>query len=659
MRLGLIRGLANAVDRRNTMKVLVPFLLIAGLAGCGTRTEPAGESHDSGDHQVVAPGPTTTTARQPDEPALPEPVVPSDNWLRIVGKEIRTAPGAVYYPAGEVFMGMGVAHPRTSQMPYGNDRAVARFIRERHCNILRITTGRPGHGGSADVEKFIASGDEQVRFCKQHRIYSILDWYHHSGYKWLLEDEKELRAWKNLWVRIAEFYRDDPWVIFEILNEPVVDEEEWPKLRERIVECIAAIREVEGTRKHLVLVGGNRWCNSRHMSNSWDGFHPDPAGMTAIVFHDYSESSPDQTADNIDEFQKNNIIPVFGSEWGIKAGHKGAGEKECREQEIGMLDEVYIRRKISECFWSLSENGGYLEHPQNPWKTAGPGTPLHDCLPFSDIWIPRTIEHASRCTIVIHPELSVDTDQVTADGTNGSTITLEVKDQDNRRIEYNDRAKDRVEFTTSHGNLEGTNPALGLDAGRAKVVLKSTTPGTSKVTASYTWNAALWQYTTVDGYVSIPSFGYWKAVDGRIASEGRTARDGYKVSASKSWQAEGPGPHWLVVDLGAPYSVERFVVHHDGADGNGGDPKHNTSDYQIQRGSKLDGPWEDLARARGNIDSTTTHTIAPTKMRYVRLYITRGSQSDDPTARICEFEVFAVVRTSVQVQLGESVDHSP
>ena len=122
-----------------------------------------------------------------------------------------------------------------------------------------ITTGRPGHGGSADVEKFIASGDEQVQFCKQHRIYSILDWYHHSGYRWLIEDEKELRAWKDLWVRIATFYRDDPWVIFEILNEPVVDEEEWPKLRDRIVSASrpsARSRELASTSCWLVGTAG-------------------------------------------------------------------------------------------------------------------------------------------------------------------------------------------------------------------------------------------------------------------------------------------------------------------------------------------------------------------------------------------------------------------
>ncbi len=645
------------------MRGLLGLLLIVGAGGC-VDDQPslsferhAGFVNGVGFGRVVSFSNDSTVKGQA-RPGTAKPKsskrVSSGEWLRVVGKQIRTSPSAAYYPADQVFLGMGVAHPRTSQLPYGSDEPVARFARERHCNILRITTHRPGEGGPSDVDKFIAWGDEQVRICKKHRIYSILDWYHQSGYKFLVHDRARFDAWKDFWIRVARYYRDDPWVIFEILNEPIVDQDEWLQLRDRIADCIRAIRATEGTRKHLVLVGGNRWCNSSHISESWDGFNPDPARMTAIVFHDYSESTPEKTARNIDEFQKNNEIPVFGSEWGIKPGLKGAGVKECREQEIGMLDKVYLPRKISECFWSLSGNGGFLEQPENPWKSPGPGTPLHDCIPFSDIWIPRTIENASRCRIVVHPEISASAGQIAADGVAGSTIALEIKDQANWRIEYNDRAKDSVLFSTSHGNLEGTNPVTGLATGTAKVVLKSGRPGTADVAASYSWNAALWQYTAVDSYVSRPSFGYWKAVDGRIFSESRIARDKYKVSASKSWHAKGPGPHWLVVDLGAAYTVGRFVVHHDGADAAGGNPQHNTSDFQIQRGSTLGGPWKDLARVKGNTDSVTTHTIAPVKMRYVRLYITGAGQTDDPTARICEFEVYATARVTIQVKVGKS-----
>jgi len=649
---------------------LLSLLLLVWAIGCGPGIEPPmpiAEPVDGQDQErnagttenQVASSPVDVLAEKRLDAVKSASRIPADSWLRVAGKQIRTSPGAVYYPADRVFLGMGVAHPRTSQLPYGSDEPVARFARERHCNILRISTGRPGHGGPADIDKFIAWGDEQVRICKKHRIYSILDWYHHSGYRWLIEDDKELRAWKDLWIRVAEYYRDDPWVIFEILNEPVVDEDEWLKLRDRISECIRAIRNVEGTNKHLVLVGGNAWCNSRRMNESWDGFNPDPARMTAIVFHDYSESTPDRTAENIDDFQKNNDIPVFGSEWGIKPGHKGAGIKECREQEIGMLDQVYIRRKISECFWSLSGNGGYLEHPENPWKTAGPGTPLHDCIPFSDIWIPRTIENASRCRVVIRPTLSATAAQIEADGVSGSTITLQVKDQADRPIEYNRHAKDRTVFTTSQGYLDGANPAESLKTGTARMVLKSKTSGVAEVTARYAWNAALWQYTVVDGYVSKPSFGYWKAVDGRISTESRTARDGFKVSASKSWHAPGPEPHWLIVDLGASYVVDRFVVHHDGADVHGGDPKHNTSDFQIQSGTAVDGSWQDLVQARGNTASVTTHTIAPAKMRFVRLHITDSGPTDDPTARICEFEVYASDGATIRVKIGEPAVPSP
>ena len=76
-------------------------------------------------------------------------------------------------------------------------------------------------------------------------------------------------------------------------------------------------------------------------------------------------------------------------------------------------------------------------------------------------------------------------------------------------------------------------------------------------------------------------------------------------------------------------------------------------------GTAVDGSWQDLVQARGNVASVTTHTIAPVKMRFVRLHITDSGPTDDPTARICEFEVYASDGATIRVKIGEPAAPSP
>ena len=133
------------------MRVLL--LLIVGMAGCGDNElslalggYPAvgqGVSFNPDGKRVVSRNHDNTVkgrARPESANAKSSNRLSGDEWLRVVGKEIRTSPGAVYYPADQVFLGMGVAHPRTSQLPYGSDEPVARFVRERH--YWSFTTAR-------------------------------------------------------------------------------------------------------------------------------------------------------------------------------------------------------------------------------------------------------------------------------------------------------------------------------------------------------------------------------------------------------------------------------------------------------------------------------------------------------------------------------------
>ncbi|WP_137990867.1 endo-beta-N-acetylglucosaminidase [Streptomyces vilmorinianum] len=94
---------------------------------------------------------------------------------------------------------------------------------------------------------------------------------------------------------------------------------------------------------------------------------------------------------------------------------------------------------------------------------------------------------------------------------------------------------------------------------------------------------------------------------------------------------------WLEVDLGAVRTLSRFTVKHAAAGGESA--SWNTRDFTLKvRGSTAD-PWTTAATVTGNTAATTTHPVNTTA-RYVRLEITRPTQTTDPAARIYEWEAW-------------------
>jgi hypothetical protein len=116
----------------------------------------------------------------------------------------------------------------------------------------------------------------------------------------------------------------------------------------------------------------------------------------------------------------------------------------------------------------------------------------------------------------------------------------------------------------------------------------------------------------------------------------------------------GAANPYLQVDLGASTTVNRFVVEHAGA-GGGESFNLNTSAFNIQ--TSTDGAnFTTVANVTGSVDSITTHDIAPTVARYVRLNIVTPSANGDSSTRIYEFQVH---NTSTAATPNYSVSVSP
>lgn len=141
-------------------------------------------------------------------------------------------------------------------------------------------------------------------------------------------------------------------------------------------------------------------------------------------------------------------------------------------------------------------------------------------------------------------------------------------------------------------------------------------------------NIVLNKPATASGQVNAESAAA-KAVDGSIDNQ---------------WCSIDSAPHWLTVDLGANYSISRWVVKH--AHSAGDNALFNTRDFKLQVSS--DGVnFTDADTVTGNAADITDRNVTVSG-RYVRLYITQGAQNGQSNfARIRDFEVYGAIQKNV------------
>jgi beta-glucanase (GH16 family) len=128
------------------------------------------------------------------------------------------------------------------------------------------------------------------------------------------------------------------------------------------------------------------------------------------------------------------------------------------------------------------------------------------------------------------------------------------------------------------------------------------------------------------------------------ANEGPAKAVNGSVSGGNSdkW-CSGAAPRFLQVDLGATFNVNRFIVRHAGAGGESA--SFNTRAFNIQV-STNGSSFTTVASAGANTASVTTHDIAATSARFVRLNVTTPTQTADGAARIYELEAYGTAGPS-------------
>jgi endoglucanase len=156
-----------------------------------------------------------------------------------------------------------------------------------------------------------------------------------------------VEVFADLWTRLAEQYKDNPQVIFDLINEP--NEMPIEAIKELSQAAITAIRFAGA--QNLILVEGNHWSGARFWLDSGSDVLAqlsDPVGNIMLSPHQYLDADDSGTnpecvstsvgverLQQITEWARSVRVPLFLGEFGASANEV------CRAAVEGMLD--YIR----------------------------------------------------------------------------------------------------------------------------------------------------------------------------------------------------------------------------------------------------------------------------------------------------------------------------
>lgn len=191
--------------------------------------------------------------------------------------------------------------------------------------------------------------DQVVAWCREHRLYIVLDLHGAPGGQTgtniddserdlpeLFTDERNRRLTVALWRELAKRYKDE-WIVagYDLLNEPLP---EWfaaynPLVMPLYRDVIAAIREEDA--RHMVILEGAHW------ATDWTIFDEKPDDNLMLQFHKYW-NNPDTESirkylDKRDEWD----VPIY-------MGEGGENNKDWYAGAFGLYED----HDISWNFWT-------------------------------------------------------------------------------------------------------------------------------------------------------------------------------------------------------------------------------------------------------------------------------------------------------------------
>jgi endoglucanase len=214
------------------------------------------------------------------------------------------------------------------------------------------------------IEKGFQLTDSLLAWCKANKMYLILDLHAAPGGQGndlniSDRDSTKPSLWQSaanqektiaLWKKLAERYKDEPWIgAYDIINEPNwgfedpadrngLKESSNKPLRELMVKITEAIRSVD--KKHIVIIEGNGW------GNNYKGIFPLWDNNTVISFHKYWNYNDVKSIQHMLDARAQNNAPVWVGETGENSNTWFADAVQLMESN-----------NIGWCWWPLKKLG--------------------------------------------------------------------------------------------------------------------------------------------------------------------------------------------------------------------------------------------------------------------------------------------------------------
>jgi endoglucanase len=205
-----------------------------------------------------------------------------------------------------------------------------------HYNLYTLPVDQePVAGSNTWLEKGFAMTDSLLKWCKQNRMYLILDLHAAPGGQGndlpisdrdpakpsLWQSEANRQKTIALWKQLAKRYANEPWIGgYDIINEPNwgfddpvkdfrgTEEKNNIPLQQLLRDITKAIREVD--KNHIVIIEGNGF------GNNYNGITPDWDDNLVMSFHKYGNFNNTGSISRFLQLREKFNIPLWLGESG-------------------------------------------------------------------------------------------------------------------------------------------------------------------------------------------------------------------------------------------------------------------------------------------------------------------------------------------------------
>lgn len=231
-----------------------------------------------------------------------------------------------------------------------------------HYNLYTLPIEKePVKGKNTWLEEGFQMTDDLLQWCADNKIYLILDLHAVPGGQGndvnisdndkskpsLWENEENQKKTIALWKKLAERYKDSPWIGgYDLINEPNInftgknpngtDEMSNAPLWKLQKDITTAIREVD--QKHIIFIEGNGW------GNNYNGLIPIWDNNMAFSFHKYWNYNDEPTIKAVLDLREKYNMPIW-------LGETGENSNVWFTELIQLLDQ----HNIGYAFWPMKK----------------------------------------------------------------------------------------------------------------------------------------------------------------------------------------------------------------------------------------------------------------------------------------------------------------